>query len=393
MVRKIAIAGAGIGGLTAACCLLKAGYNVELFEQAGELSEIGAGIQLSANAMHVLNDLGLGEAIAGFSVRPGAYVFRLHDTGEVIGQFPLAREHEVLNGAPYNQLHRADLHNLLIARVKGLKSNVIRLNSRVIGFEETEDRVQVKLSDGSRVSADILIGADGVKSAVRAQIAGAGQASYTGDAAWRLIVPAERLPANLMGQVMSVWMGPGRHAVCYYLRGGSLLNFVGLVETDDVSEESWTSKYPWEILKADFEGWHNDLQTVIDRVDRDMCYRWSLYYRPPIARWSTRRATMLGDAVHATLPYLAQGAAMAIEDGAILTRALGLAHSGPEALQLYERNRIERTSRIVSGSGANRTLFHMSDQAKLRQAFANRDEGKARNEWLYSYNPLTVELR
>jgi salicylate hydroxylase len=392
MTKKIAVAGAGIGGLTAACCLLKAGYDVELFEQAAELSEIGAGIQLSANAMHVLNDLGLGEAIAGFSVRPGAYVFRLHDTGEVIGQFPLAQEHEAMNGAPYNQLHRADLHNLLVAKVKSLKSDVIRLNSRVLGFEETEDRVQVKLSDGSRMSADILIGADGVKSAVRAQIAGAGQASYTGDAAWRLIVPADRLPANLMGQVMSVWIGPGRHAVCYYLRRGSLLNFVGLVETDEVSEESWTAKYPWETLKADFDGWHNDIQTVIDRADRDMCYRWSLYYRPPIAKWSTRRATMLGDAVHATLPYLAQGAAMAIEDSAILMRALGLTDHEPDALQLYERNRIERTSRIVSGSGANRTLFHMSDQGMLRQAFANRDEGKARNEWLYSYNPLTVEL-
>ena len=392
-MKKIAIAGAGIGGLTAACCLLKAGYDVELFEQAAELSEIGAGIQLSANAMHVLNDLGLGAAIAGVSVRPGAYVFRLHDTGDVIGQFPLADEHEAANGAPYNQLHRADLHNLLVAKVKSLKSNVVRLHSRVLGFEETEDRVQVKLSDGSRVDADILIGADGVKSAVRAQIAGAGQASYTGDAAWRLIVPAERLPVNLMGQVMSVWMGPGRHAVCYYLRGGSLLNFVGLVETDDVSEESWTSKYPWETLKADFDGWHSDLQTVIDHADRDMCYRWSLYYRPPIAKWSTRRATLLGDAVHATLPYLAQGAAMAIEDGAILTRALGSTDDEADALQLYERNRIERTSRIVSGSGANRALFHMSDQKKLRQAFANRDEGKARNEWLYSYNPLTVELR
>jgi salicylate hydroxylase len=392
MAEKIAIAGAGIGGLSAACCLLKAGYDVELFEQAAELSEIGAGIQLSANAMHVLNDLGLGEAIAGFSVRPGAYVFRLHDTGEVIGQFPLAAEHEALNGAPYNQLHRADLHNLLVAKVKSLKPNVIRLNSRVLGFLESEDCVEVKLSNGSRVRADILVGADGVKSAIRAQIAGAGQASYTGDAAWRLIVPAERLPANLMGQVMSVWMGPGRHAVCYYLRGGSLLNFVGLVETDDVSEESWTAKYPWETLKADFDGWHHDIQTVIDRADRQMCYRWSLYYRPPIAKWSTRRATMLGDAVHATLPYLAQGAAMAIEDGAVLTRALGLADQEEDALRLYERNRIERTSRIISGSGANRTLFHMSDQGQLRQAFANRDEGKARNEWLYSYNPLTVEL-
>jgi salicylate hydroxylase len=393
MAKKIAIAGAGIGGLTAACCLLKAGYDVELFEQAAELSEIGAGIQLSANAMHVLNDLGLGEAIAGFSVRPGAYVFRLHDTGEAIGQFPLAAEHQALNGAPYNQLHRADLHNLLIVKVKSLKPDVIRLNSRVLGFEESDDGVEVKLSDGWRARADILIGADGVKSAIRAQIAGAGQASYTGDAAWRLIVPAERLPANIMGQVMSVWMGPGRHAVCYYLRGGALLNFVGLVETDDVSEESWTAKYPWERLKADFDGWHQDIQTVIDRADRQMCFRWSLYYRPPIAKWSTRRATMLGDAVHATLPYLAQGAAMAIEDGAVLTRALGLADDAPDALQLYERNRIERTSRIVNGSGANRTLFHMSDQRQLRQAFANRDEGKARNEWLYSYNPLTVELR
>jgi salicylate hydroxylase len=165
------------------------------------------------------------------------------------------------------------------------------------------------------------------------------------------------------------------------------------VETDEVSEESWTAKHPWETLKADFDGWHNDIQTVIDRADRDMCYRWSLYYRPPIAKWSTRRVTMLGDAVHATLPYLAQGAAMAIEDAAVLTRALDLADDAAEALQLYERNRIERTSRIVNGSGANRTLFHMSDQAKLREAFANRDEGKARNEWLYSYNPLTVELR
>ncbi|WP_291694335.1 FAD-dependent monooxygenase, partial [Bradyrhizobium sp.] len=309
MAKRIAIAGAGIGGLTAACCLLKAGHDVELYEQAPELSEIGAGIQLSANAMHVLNDLGLGEAIAGFSVRPGAYVFRLHDTGEVIGQFPLAEEHEAMHGAPYNQLHRADLHNLLVAKVKSLKSNVIRLNSRVVGFDESEDRVQLGLSDGSRVSADILVGADGVKSAVRAQIAGASRASYTGDAAWRLIVPAERLPGNLMGQVMSVWMGPGRHAVCYYLRGGSLLNFVGLVETEEVSEESWTAKYPWETLKADFDGWHADIQTIIDGADRDMCYRWSLYYRPPIAKWSTRRATMLGDAVHATLPYLAQGAA------------------------------------------------------------------------------------
>ncbi len=393
MVNKIAIAGAGIGGLTAACCLLKAGHNVEVFEQAAELGEIGAGIQLSANAMHVLNDLGLGEAIARMSVRPGAYVFRLHDTGEVIGQFPLAAQHEAAHGAPYHQLHRGDLHNLLVARVRSLKADAIRLNSRVTGFEEFEDHVELKLSDGARERADLLIGADGIKSAVRAGMTGASPASYTGDAVWRLVVPTERLPENLMGQVMSVWMGPGRHAVCYYLRAGTLFNFVGCVETDEVSEESWTAKFPWERLKADFEGWHPDIQTVIDSADRNSCFRWSLFYRPPIEKWSTQRVTMLGDAVHATLPYLAQGAAMAIEDGAVLTRALKLADDTAGALALYERNRIERTSRIVTGSGANRTLYHMSDQAKLREAFANRDEGKARSEWLYSYNPLTVELR
>ena len=393
MVNKIAIAGAGIGGVTAACCLLKAGYDVEVFEQAPELGEIGAGIQLSANAMHVLNDLGLGEAIARVSVRPGAYIFRLHDTGEIIAQFPLAGQHEARHGAPYNQLHRGDLHNLLVARVKSLKADAIRLNKRVIGFEEAQGHVRLQFADGSRETADILIGADGVKSAVRAQIAGTSPASYTGDAAWRLIVPAERLPKNHMGQDMSVWMGPGRHVVCYYLRAGALFNFVGAVETDEVSEESWTARYPWETLKADFEGWHDDIQMVIDRADRDSCYRWSLFYRPPIAKWCTPRVTLLGDAVHATLPYLAQGAAMAIEDGAVLARALDLTDNARDALQLYEKNRIERTSRIVSGSGVNRTLYHMHDQAKLREAFANRDEGKARAEWLYSYNPLTVELK
>ena len=392
MIRKILIAGAGIGGLTAASCLMKAGYDVEVYEQAPELSEIGAGIQLSANAMHVLNDLGLGKAIAELSVRPGAYVFRLHDTGEIIGQFPLADEHERLNGAPYNQLHRADLHDLLAAKARDFNKDVVRLNRRVAGFGESDAGVELFFADGSRARGDLLIGADGVKSAVRAQIAGADHATYTGDAAWRLTLPTDQLPSNFMGEVMSVWMGPGRHVVCYYLRGGALLNFVGLVETEDISEESWTAKFPWERLKADFAGWHENIQSVIDRADKDSCFRWSLYYRPPIATWSTRRATLLGDAVHATLPYLAQGAAMAIEDAAVLTRALQSTNVVTDALQLYERNRIDRTSRIVKGADANRTLFHMRDQEKLRQAFAARDEGADRNAWLYSYNPLTVTL-
>jgi 2-polyprenyl-6-methoxyphenol hydroxylase-like FAD-dependent oxidoreductase len=378
--------------LTAGACLLQAGHDVTIFEQAAELSEVGAGLQLSANATHVLHHLGLGPALAEVGVRPGAYVFRLHDTGEEIQRFALSDEHEKLHGAPYYQVHRADVHGLLAARVLELKRAAIRLNCRVVGFQESSDGVKLRLADGTIVQGDLLVGADGLKSVICQQIVGNVPATYTGDAAWRITVPVECLPRDFMEQVMMVWMGPGRHVVAYYLRAGALLNFVGLVETDEVSEESWTAKFPWERFKADFAGWHTDVQTIVDAADREGCYRWSLHSRPAIRNWSTPRATLLGDAVHPTLPYLAQGACMAIEDGAVLTRALDQAGSIPEALQLYQRNRVDRTVRIVDQSTAKRTLFHLRTVDEIRASFAKRDEGADRNAWLYSYNPLTVSL-
>ena len=179
---------------------------------------------------------------------------------------------------------------------------------------------------------------------------------------------------------------------CYYLRAGALLNFVGIIETDDISEESWTLKLPWEKLKKDFEGWHPALQTVIDCADKNEVYRWSLHNRAPIRQWGEGRVTLLGDSAHPTLPYLAQGAVMAIEDGAVLTRALGMCGNVEDALKLYERNRVDRTAKIVEQSTFNRRLFHLPSVAEMRAAFANRREGEDRNTWLYSYNPMTVEL-
>jgi len=389
---KILIAGAGLGGLAAASCLMKAGHEVEVYEQASELGEVGAGIQISANAMHVLRSLGLEGAVNRVGVRPGAYVFRLHNTGEVIQQFSLSEEHERLHGAPYTQLHRADLHEILAAKAREFRHDVVRLNRRVMGFTESDRDVELRFEDGSSVQGDLLIGADGLKSVVRRQIIGETPATYTGDAAWRLTVPTDRLPHDFLEPVMSVFMGPGGHAVCYYVRGGALLNFVGIVEKDDVSEESWTVKMPWGMLKADYLGWHSTVQTILDAADRDQCYRWSLHNRPPIRTWSTGRATLLGDAAHPTLPYLAQGAAMAMEDGAVLARALAASQSIPDALALYQRNRAERTARIVTQSSENRRLFHLRTPEEMREAFARRDEGAERNKWLYSYNPLTVDL-
>ena len=391
-VRKVLVVGAGLGGLSAASCLMKAGFDVEIYEQAPALGEVGAGIQISANAMHVMRHLGLGEAIAELGVKPGGYVFRLHDTGEIIQQFSLSDEHERQHGAPYVQMHRADLHDLLAARAREFKSDVIHLNKRVTGFAEDADGVTLSLADGSSARGDILVGADGLKSVIARQIVGEIPATYTGDAAWRVTVPVERLPRNFLEPVMNVFMGPGGHVVCYYLRGGKILNFVGIVETDEVSEESWTVKFPWEQLKADFAGWHPTIQAVIDAADRDGCYRWSLHNRPPVRGWSTARATLLGDSAHATLPYLAQGAAMAIEDGAVLARALRQEASAAEALDLYQRNRVDRTARIVEQSTDNRRLFHLPSKDAIRAEFATRDQGADRNTWLYSYNPLTVPL-
>ena len=389
---KILIAGAGLGGLSGACCLLVAGHDVEIYEQAPALGEVGAGIQLSANAMHVLAALGLGEVIASISVRPAAYVFRLFDTGEIIDAFPLSDEHLALHGAPYNQIHRADLHDLLAARVRALKPDAIRLGKRVTGFAEERDGVVVNFADGTGARGDLLIGADGLKSAVRDGICGAMPAFYTGDAVWRLVVPTERLPRDFVEQVMSVWMGPGRHAVGYYIRGGALFNFAGSVETEDVREESWTARFPWERLMADFAGWNRTVQTIIERADRHACYRWSLFRRPVPDVWSSARTTILGDAAHATLPYLAQGAAMAIEDGAVLARALDRADALPDALALYQRNRVERTRRVVDQSNAMGRRFHLHSVEEVRASFAERNEGAVRNDWLYSYNPLTVPL-
>ena len=391
-MAKVLIAGAGIGGLAAAGCLLLAGHDVEIYEQAPALGEVGAGIQQSANATHVLRHLGVLEVLEERAFRPPVTEFRLFDSGEVLQALALAATHEERHGAPYLQLHRADYHAVLAARIEELKPGCVRLGATAVGFREDPGSVTLHLAGGGRASGDLLIGADGIKSAVRRQIAGENRPRYTGDSAWRLIVPVERLPAGFLDGKSSIWVGPDKHAVVYFLRAGALLNFVGAVELEERIEESWTQRRPWEELRADFEGWHPDILTIVDAADRDACFRWALNAHPHLSRWSTARVALLGDAAHPMLPYVAQGAAMAVEDAAVLARALDEAGSVPDALALYEGHRKPRARRVVEESRDNRRLFHLPNEDALRAAFAERNMDRERSDWLYSYNPLAVNL-
>ena len=390
--RRILIAGGGIGGLTAAACLLEAGFDVEVFEQAPELGEIGAGIQISANAGRVLRHLGLLDAVDDVAVKPGEYRFRLYDSGEVLQTIPLGGTYAERHGVPYYTVHRADFHALLAARVQALKPDAIRLATRVEDFEQTSGGVSLSLIDGSTVGGDLLIGADGIRSVVRERIVGPTPINYTGDAAWRIAVPAGALAPDQRLDSVDIWVGPARHAVVYPIRRGELVNFVGAIEDDGWQEDSWTARRPWSDLQADFTDWNGAIRSIIDVADREQCYRWALNNRTPVTTWSTRSATLLGDAAHPTLPYMAQGAAMAIEDAAVLTRALQAEADTATALQLYQRNRTERTARIVNESSANRELFHLPTVADLRDAFAKRDMNAERTAWLFSYDPMTVDL-
>ncbi|MDG1858710.1 MAG: FAD-dependent monooxygenase [Emcibacteraceae bacterium] len=391
--KKILITGAGIGGLAAAACLLQDGYDVEVYEQAPELGEIGAGIQTSAPAVKVLHHLGLEKQMAAVSVKPQAFEFKLFDTGEVLHKVPLANTHEESHGAPYYHIHRSDIHRILADRVLELNPNSVFLNAEATGFDETQDKVYLNLADGRKVEGDILIGADGIKSAIRDQIVGETPPDFTGQVAWRATVNVNKLPKDFMEKIVAIWCGPKKHAVVYYLRSGELLNFVGCVENDKWQNESWTVKADWQELKDDFAGWNDEIQIIIDNIEKDQCFRWAMNNRKPIDNWRTDRAVIMGDAAHPTLPYMASGAVMAIEDAAVLMRSINANNDVTEALDMFQRNRTERTAKIVTESTEHGTLYHLSNREEFEAGFGKKNIAKERAEWLYSYDPLTVELK
>jgi salicylate hydroxylase len=390
--EKIVIVGAGLGGVALAIALLQRGFQVEVYEQAPVLGEIGAGIQVSPNACRVLTSLGVLDDVKALSANPSEYRFRLYEDGATLQTIPLGAAFLERHGFPYLTIHRADLHRALTSRLISLAPQAMHLNSKATRFEEGSDGVVVEFEGGHVARGDLLVGADGIKSIVRKQVLGPTSAVYTGDQAWRVMVDAKHLPEDYRPKTVDIWVGPGRHAVIYPLRGGEIINFVGLVEDEAWEDESWAAKRPWTDLKSDFAGWSDEIQSILDVANRDECYRWALNIRQPVQGWKTQRAVLLGDSAHATLPYMAQGAAMALEDAVVLARALKMPGSIADRLDVYERARFDRTSKVVLESTANRTLFHLPSADQLREAFRTRNVGAERNAWLFSYDATAIPL-
>ncbi len=395
--QKILIAGAGIGGLTAALACLKQGFDVEVVEQAAELKEVGAGLQLSANGNRALYELGLGEALQRLSCEATGKEIRLWNSGETWKLFDLGAESVARYGYPYFTVYRPDLLGVLIDAVRAIKPDAIHLNARCTGFEQDAGGVTLLLEkQGARMCGDALIGADGVHSRIRQGLFGADQPDFTGIMAWRGVIPMDRLPARMRRMAGTNWVGPGGHIVHYPLNAGRLMNFVGVRERSDWQVESWSVRGTTEEFRKDFAGWNEDIQLMIGAVD--VPYKWALMTRAPLPQWTMGRVSLLGDACHSTLPFLAQGAVMAIEDGFILARALAAHHDAATALKHYEAARIERTTRIVEGAAANAKRFHNPELAHSAGARAyverewNQARVKERYEWLFTYDVTAVPV-
>ena len=353
------IVGGGIGGLTAAVCLTQVGFGVHVFEQAHRFGEVGAGVQLGPNATRVLRRLGLGDALREAGFRPDAVrLMRWEDSSSLTEQ-PLAAAAEQKFGSPYYTLYRPDLVDLLAAE---LPPSVVRLGTVVTGIDTTDDgRVAVQLADGSAEVADVVIGADGTHSTIRAATVGDAPARFSGMAAYRALVPRGRVQSSETAVVRN-WLGPHQHLVAYPVgRDARYLNLVCVVPEPSWTTEAWNVPGSVNDLRKHFVGWGAELTTLLGAVEEPV-FKWALYDREPLARWSTASTTLLGDACHPMLPFLAQGAGQAIEDAAALARCLSETPADvPAALARYETVRRPHTAKIQRMSWDNNTFYHLPD--------------------------------
>lgn len=359
---RVIIVGAGIGGLCAALALKHHGIEVQVVEQAAELSEVGAGIQIASNGSLVLRELGVEGAIAAMGTQPDAYDYRDLATGRQLYFAPLGPEAAARYGAPMYNVHRADLIEVLSG---ALPSGVLRLGVKVSGIGQDADRAWVDLAHGERLEADVVVGADGIHSAVRTALRGPEKTQFANILMWRSLIPAHKLTDVPLPVRGNNWFGPGRTVISYWVRP-DLYSILASVPATEVQRESWTDSGDIDELRRSFNQVEPTVQKLFDRIESSFIT--GMYYRDPVDRWTTGRITLLGDAAHAMVPFLAQGACQSIEDAWTLAATLARPGSGSvtEKLQEYESRRRPRTTRVQAGARAIVKMVHESDPARIR---------------------------
>jgi len=380
---KVIVVGGGIGGLTLASALARRGMQAVVIERAAAIAPVGAGLQLGPNAVRVLIALGFEAELKAASVAPLRAEVRDAATGRLLVMNRLGNDAVARWGAPYRVMSRAALQGMVLDRVQTEPEIELRLGAALSGLDQGDAGVIAALSDGSRIDGDVLVGCDGLHSVVQSALLRPAPPRFTGQTVWRGLAPM----ATTGEPLVQVWTGPQRHVVRYPLADG-VVNLVAIAEAAEDDVEGWDAEGEGARLAATFADWPEAVRDTIAAVDRP--WRSALYDRAPLPRWSLGRATLLGDAAHPMLPFLAQGAGMAIEDAWVLAARLAERDDPVKALQLYQQDRLARTAKVQGWSSRNARLFHLPSPAaaavfgaaqvwdRLRGA-----EPEARFDWLY----------
>ena len=392
---KIAVIGGGIGGLTAALALSQNEHDITVFERSAGIREIGAGVQISPNAGRLLHSLGLGAAYSEISVNPHRVVLRRWEDDSIIRATDLDESFLSQHQVPLANVARNELVEILGNAVAARTNVTLKFSTHVVSVEPGDASSEVIFADGSSQSFDIVIGADGIHSVVRPCVGGIDKPRFSGSAAYRALVPrsaVEDLPIDVTNR-----MGPDRHVVSYFIgRNRSHLNLVCISPEDSWETESWTEQGTMEDLLSRFEGWSPEFLSLLGRVEEPI-FRWALYDREPLEQWGIGTTTLLGDACHPMLPFMAQGSCQAIEDAVVLARCLSDASTNDavSALRRYEDARQGRTAQVQTSSLMNRDLFHMVDgqEQKDRDLILSiSPPGMSILDWVYEYDALTVAI-
>jgi len=384
----ILIIGAGIGGLATALSLQQAGLRVTVYEAAPKLGEVGAGLTIASNGSIVLRHLGLGPTLDEFACAPDLGGVLHYRDGRPLVEIRHGEQTTRAFGAPYCQIHRADLHDGLRTAVLENDRECIRLRHSFIDLSQSDSDVTAHFADEASVTGDLLIGCDGIRSAVRARLFGDDDPHFTGYVAWRGIIPISRLPDGLIEPDTAIVMGPGRYVTRYKIRAGELLNYVAVARTEAWTEEGWSVPSTVAAVRKEFTDFYESVQTMLAATPPDNCYRWGIFDRQPLRRWSVGRATLLGDAAHPMTPFLGQGAVMALEDAMVVARCLQDSDSVAAALARYEAARQERVEFVFEESrkvGDTLTTF----DPDAYSAAAHRNEESL---GLAAYNAVTAPV-